>query len=93
MGCTPPPPPPPPPRAEKEGETRVRQTNPFGVELEGFIDWAEVVDNELAKEEEMFSLIVEFATLMLKRPATIKGEATSSPREKRPRRSPSDEEA
>ena len=41
----------------------------------------------------MFSLVVEFVVRMRKWPATPKGEATSSSREKRPRRSPSDEGA
>ena len=41
----------------------------------------------------MFSLATVFATRMRKRPTTLKGKATSSSREKRPRRSPSDEGA
>ena len=52
-----------------------------------------LVDIELAREEEMFSLTIEFATWRHRRPATLVGVATSSSREKRPRRSTSDEEA
>ena len=40
----------------------------------------------------MFSLATRFATRRRRRPATLEGVATSSSREKRPRRSSSDED-
>ena len=70
-----------------------RKTKTTGAGLEGFIDWAGVVNSEPAEEEEMFSLAVGFTTRMRKRPATLEGEATSSSGGKRPRLSPSDEGA
>ena len=39
--------------------------------LEGFLDWAGVVDSEPAKEEEMFSLATGFSIRMRKEPATL----------------------
>ena len=67
----------------------MQQTKTTKARLEGFVDWMRVVDSELAKKEEMFTLVVGFATLMRKRPVALEGEATSSSREKRPMRSPS----
>ena len=52
-----------------------------------------LVDSAPAGDEEMFSLTIEFATWRHRRPATLVGVATSIFREKRPRRSSSDEEA
>ena len=57
------------------------------------LDWTGVVDSEPTEEEEMFSLATWFAARMLKWSTTLEGEATSSSREKQPRRSPSDGEA
>ena len=41
----------------------------------------------------MFSLVVGFVARIRKRPTTLEGEATSSFRQKQPRKSPSDEGA
>ena len=38
------------------------QTKTTSTGLEGFVDWTGVVDCELAEEEEMFSLALEFST-------------------------------
>ena len=52
-----------------------------------------MVEGEFAEKEEIFSLAVGFAAWMCKRSTTLEGEATSSSREKRPRRSSSYEGA
>ena len=70
---------------------RPRQTKTAGAGLEGFVEWMGVVDGEPTDEEEIFSLVAEFAAWMRKQPVTLKGKATSSSREKKPWRSPSDE--
>ena len=66
------------PRTAKKRESRVWQTKIAGAELEGFIDWTRVVDNESVEEKEMFTLITGFATRRHKRLAVLEGEATSS---------------
>ena len=81
------------PEHVKKRETRVWQTKTTGATLEDFVDWAGVVDSEPAKEEEMFSLAIGFGTQMCKRLVTLEDEAISSFGEKRPGRSPSNDEA
>ena len=82
-----------PPGPAKKSETRVRQSKASHSKLEDFLDWTRLVDSDPAEKEEMFSLATRFSTQRRRRPATLEGVATSSFRKKRPRRSPSDEEA
>ena len=72
----------PAPWPTKKRETRVRQIKTSDTRLEDFVDWMVVVDGVPAEEEEMFSLATGFAARMLKRSATLEGEATSSSKEK-----------
>ena len=71
----------------------MRQTKVVDAGLEDFLDWTGVADIEPVEEEEMFSLVTEFATRKRKWSVNLEGEDTFSYGEKRPRRSPSDEEA
>ena len=71
----------------------MRKTKTTCTRLEGFVYWTGIVDSEPAEEEEMFSLAVGFAARMLKRSATLEGEAIFSYGEKRPRRPSLDEGA
>ena len=81
------------PRPVKKKESRERQTKIAGAGLEGFVDWARVVDSEPTEEEEMFSFATGLATRMRKWLMALEGEATSSFEKKLPRRSPSEEGA
>ena len=81
------------PRPVKKREMRARQTKATGAELEDVLDWTEVVDIESVEEEDMLSLAAGFAGRRRKRSVTLEGVDTSSYGEKRPRRSPLDEEA
>ena len=54
------------PQPAKKRELRARQTKTVRAGLEGFVDWARVVNSEPTEEEEMFSFAVRFATWMRK---------------------------
>ena len=68
----------PAPCLAKKRETRAQQTKIVSTRLEGFLDWARVVNDDPAEKEEMFSLAVGFTARMRKRPTTLEGEVTSS---------------
>ena len=81
------------PQPAKKNETRIWQSKAVSAELEDFLDWMGMIYSEPVEEEEMFSLAAGFSTRRRKQPTTLEGVATSSSGEKRPRRSPLDEEA
>ena len=72
----------PAPRPSKRREKRAQKTNTVNTRLKDFVDWTGVVEGESVEEKEMFSLAIEFAARMRKRPAILEGEVTSSSREK-----------
>ena len=76
----------------KKRKTKARQTKATGARLEDFLDWTGVPDIEPVKEEEMFILVIGFATRKRKQSVTLEGANTSTSGERRPRRPPSDEE-
>ena len=72
----------PAPRPSKRREKRAQKTNTVNTRLKDFVDWTGVVEGESVEEKEMFSLAIEFAARMRKRPTILEGEVTSSSREK-----------
>ena len=61
--------------------------------LEGSVDWASIISNEHAKEEEMSRLVAGFVAQMHKRVAGSEGESTPISDGKHQKRSSLDEEA
>ena len=45
-------------KKKKENKTSARQTKASDARLEDFMDWMGIIANELAKEEEMSSLVI-----------------------------------
>ena len=77
----------PQPENKERDKKRAWQTKVVDVKLVGFVDWAGVLADESAKEEEMSMLAVGFAAWMQKQTADSEDELTPIPDGKPPRRS------